>query len=172
MIKRRREEKLASPLLCCTECVFSWISLFMAPQPEPSFLHTQWNPVIHYILVLFLKGATLSSPASIYRMDFHFYYYFFFNQLLHFVQQKKHMTYMGCIVYYVYIYSALCIKCKYFFNLFFTQAFVIVFDFRIFIPKIKPLWKVIMIIASIFRFCNDLMSLVVFPSINEWKHGW
>lgn len=40
-----------------------------------SFLHTRWNPVIHYILVLFLKGATLSNPTSNYRM----YYFLFFK---------------------------------------------------------------------------------------------
>lgn len=72
-------------------------------------------------------------------LDYHFYFLFFY-QLLHFVQQKKPMTYMGCIVYYVYIYSALCKNnVNTFLTLFFTQAFVVVFDSSIFIPKLKAI---------------------------------
>ena len=69
---------------------------------------------------------------------------------------------MGCIVYYVYIYSALCKNnVNTFLTLFFTQAFVVVFDSSIFIPKLKAIkeltqWILFLLCVFLCSFINSL----------------
>lgn len=137
----------------------AWAKLF--------FLPTWWNPVIHYILVLFLKGA---SPASNYRMDSVLGgLLFLFFLLLHFVQQKKPKTYMGCTVYYVYIYSALLRIIVNTLKSFYTQTFVIVIDFSVFIPKIKTFnnynWYSICFFVLFFA-----IKVAVLKMPSNWKY--